>query len=127
MSWESGHTDGDFEDAEAFGAGFGPSVEQDAGGAAGGAGDLDVLPGDAADAGAEGLHRGLLGSEAGGQLGGAAAAVFQLAGGVDAVQEAVSVTLQRPGYAVYLYDVNASGQHGGVRPHPNPLPLGEGT
>ena len=89
-----GEGEGDAVDTEAGRELGGATVEAERGLAGGGAKDFDVAPSDAAgDAGAEGLGGGLLGGEAGGEaLGGGllARAVGDLAGGIDAAEEALA-------------------------------------
>src|SRR5512143_1560445 len=76
--------------AEAGGMLLDLAGEVDGGAAAGVAPHLDLFPGDAAPAGADGLHRGLLGGKAGGVALGAVllgVAVADLGGSEDAVEE----------------------------------------
>ena len=72
--------------------------------------DFDIPPADAADAGAERFHHGLLGGETGCQFRDAAPAVGDLVGRVDAVEEAVSVARDDVGDPVDFDDVDAVGE-----------------
>jgi len=84
----------DLAGAEAFGVAGGLAGEAEGGFAGGQIDDFDVVPGDAVgESGADGLHEGLFGGEAGGEafvFVGFAEGVGDLAGGEDAVEEAVS-------------------------------------
>ena len=97
-------------EADRVGAASGLAVEIDKGLAAPVGQDLDLPPGDAANAGAEGLHHRLLGSEACRELVDAAVAIGDLELGVDASQEALWVTRQSSLHALDLDGVDAGGE-----------------
>lgn len=103
---------GDFEAAQVdgFSAGCAPPIEEHQGLPAPVRQDLDVTPAHTPDACAECLHDGLFGREARGEFGDTAAAVRDLVGRVDALQEAVSVTCQDVGDTVDFDDVDPVGE-----------------
>ena len=107
-----GEAKGDFVDAQPLSPGFGAAVKEDAGRAAGGAANFDVLPGDATDAGAQGFHGGFLGGKSGGQIGSAAPAVGQLALSEDALLKPLPVTVKDTLNPGDFDDVDTGGQHG---------------
>ena len=88
----------------------GAAVEEEEGLAASVGQDFDLPPGDAADAGAEGLHRRLLGGEAGGELVRAVAGDEELRWGEDAGTEAVAVALEEPVDAADFDEIDADGK-----------------
>ena len=88
----------------------GPAVEEEQGLAASIGQDFDLAPGDAADAGAERLHRRFLGGEAGRELVRAVAGDEELRRGEDAGAEAVAVALEEPVDAADFDEIDADGK-----------------
>jgi hypothetical protein len=102
-----GEADVEVGETEGLGAAGGAVVKEKEWLAAAVGEHLDVAPADAADAGAERLHGGLLGGEAGRQLRDAAATEGDLRRRVDAGEEPLRMALEDARDAVQLYDVDA--------------------
>jgi hypothetical protein len=115
-----GEREGETADAEACGDLGGAAVEMELGSLAGATADFELAPVDAAaDAGAEGLGSGLLGSEAGGEalcIVLLRHAVGDLAGGVDAGEEGFTEALVAALDALYFDEVGAEAEYQRVAP-----------
>ena len=94
-----------------FGAFGGASVEFQRRGMASLSHHFDFLPGNAADAEAEGLRRGFLGGESGGEAVCLAVAEGQFLGRIDSVEKAVSVAFYDPLDTWNFYNIYAGDEH----------------